>query len=290
MKKTFKIIGIFILCFLPFLAAQGIQFVATIILALVNVVFLSFSLTGFQMENYVALLSDANFNMAIMLCYGIITTILLGTWYHVATAQKYVPKRKLRHVVTPKIVFSILLLSIALQYVSNYLVIAIAALKPSLYEAYANLLESAGMTEITLLMAVYSVLVAPICEEIIFRGVTLHYARKSMPFWGANLLQAALFGVYHMNVVQGVYAFFVGLVCGYIFKVGQSLYLAIGFHIAFNIWGSGIQLPFYSGNNQLLALVQLFLAVFFMMMGLFLYKKSVTSRQEKLLLHSDSPR
>ena len=58
-----------------------------------------------------------------------------------------------------------------------------------------------------------TVCLAPIGEELVFRGLTMKYAEKAFGrFWAANLLQAFLFGVIHMNWVQGVYAFFGGLV------------------------------------------------------------------------------
>ena len=59
-----------------------------------------------------------------------------------------------------------------------------------------------------------------------------------MPFWVANLLQALLFGVFHMNMIQGVYAFVVGIVLGFICEKSHSIYPSMLFHILFNIWGT----------------------------------------------------
>jgi hypothetical protein len=42
-----------------------------------------------------------------------------------------------------------------------------------------------------------------------------------MPFWVANILQAVLFGIYHMNPLQGIYAFFIGLFLGYVCHKGE---------------------------------------------------------------------
>ena len=62
------------------------------------------------------------------------------------------------------------------------------------------------------MLAVYTIILAPVGEELVFRGLTYRFARKALPFWGANILQAALFGVMHLNLFQGLYAFFLGTV------------------------------------------------------------------------------
>ena len=106
-------------------------------------------------------------------------------------------------------------------------------------ETYQEMLETAGLDgNITLIMFVYSVLMAPISEELIFRGVTLRIAQRALPFWPANILQAALFGLFHMNPLQGCYTFVIGLILGYIVHKGGSIYHVIVFHFLFNLWGT----------------------------------------------------
>ena len=92
-------------------------------------------------------------------------------------------------------------------------------------DAYESLLETAGLDDqISILMVICSVIFAPFCEELVFRGVTMHQAKKCLPFWAANLLQALLFGIFHMNMIQGIYAFCLGLVLGYVCNRGGSIY------------------------------------------------------------------
>ena len=38
--------------------------------------------------------------------------------------------------------------------------------------------------------------------------------RHGLPFWAANLVQAALFAAFHFNIVQSAYAFVCALVLG----------------------------------------------------------------------------
>lgn len=85
-----------------------------------------------------------------------------------------------------------------------------------------------------------TIVLAPISEELVFRGVTLYYAGKLCSrFFLANLLQAALFGLVHMNVIQGIYAFMLGLILGYICHTFHSVWLSMAAHAVFNFLGSG---------------------------------------------------
>lgn len=56
-----------------------------------------------------------------------------------------------------------------------------------------------------------AVIAAPVVEEILFRGIVLRSIRKFAPAWGAILISSVLFGVYHLNIVQAVYATLMGI-------------------------------------------------------------------------------
>jgi membrane protease YdiL (CAAX protease family) len=55
-----------------------------------------------------------------------------------------------------------------------------------------------------------------------------------MPFMAANILQAVLFGVYHMYWIQGVYAFALGLILGFTAEYFHSIWAAILLHAFVN--------------------------------------------------------
>lgn len=98
------------------------------------------------------------------------------------------------------------------------------------YQQTMNQFEQ-GETMITLL---YVLLVGPVAEELVFRGVILDRLRLAYPFWVANLLQAVLFGLYHMNLVQGIYAFLCGMLLGLVCRAADTLVASILTHIIFN--------------------------------------------------------
>lgn len=82
-------------------------------------------------------------------------------------------------------------------------------------------------------MFLYSSLLAPVAEEILFRGVI---QRSLMPYGKkfAILASAVLFGAFHGNLVQSPFAFFVGLILGYV-AAEYSILWAMVLHMFNNL-------------------------------------------------------
>ena len=68
------------------------------------------------------------------------------------------------------------------------------------------------------------IFVAPLVEEIVFRLIFLRAGKMVLPFWAANLIQAALFGCYHGLMIQRVYGFVMGLLIGCVFWYCPIIY------------------------------------------------------------------
>ncbi len=113
------------------------------------------------------------------------------------------------------------------QYLTTYIMSFVASLFPHWMDAYESLLEMAGLDDqISILMVICSVIFAPFCEELVFRGVTMHQAKKCA-FLGSQSAAGAAFGIFHMNMIQGIYAFCLGLVLGYVCNRGGSIYYSL---------------------------------------------------------------
>ena len=75
-----------------------------------------------------------------------------------------------------------------------------------------------------------------IVEEMSHRGVV--YLRMKR-YWGqrtAMILSALVFGIYHLNVVQAVYAFFLGLFFAWLYERYDSLWAPIIGHMSANLF------------------------------------------------------
>ena len=88
---------------------------------------------------------------------------------------------------------------------------------------------------------IYVAVLSPVLEELIFRFAIMGLARRYMPFMLANICQAVLFGLYHMNLIQGIYAFVLGLFIGWLRVLAESILGCIAYHIAIN--ACGLMLP-----------------------------------------------
>ena len=135
------------------------------------------------------------------------------------------------------IVLLLVLAGLVLQLISNFLLIMVFTAFPELMESYSQVLENLGMNSPTFLSLLYTAAVAPIAEELLFRGLTLRILEGAFPFWASNLLQAFYFGLIHGNLVQGGYAFLAGMVLGYLVKRKGTLAAGILCHFGVNFSG-----------------------------------------------------
>lgn len=76
---------------------------------------------------------------------------------------------------------------------------------------------------------------APLIEEFIFRFLLFKLPRKGMPFIAAMLMSSVLFGAYHMNIVQGIYAFILGCLMCCLYEKSGKLAVTMLFHASSNV-------------------------------------------------------
>ena len=72
-------------------------------------------------------------------------------------------------------------------------------------------------------------LIAPLLEEVLFRGAIQGYMMRYYNPWTAIVCAALIFGVTHMNPVQTVYAALIGVIFGWIYyRTGSLLSVIVG--------------------------------------------------------------
>ncbi len=240
-----KKIGSFFFCFLPLFASIALQFAAALpvmgicLLFICMPYFLSGTKIGYAelLLQLNGLYRNQNFAQLISVIFAVSGILLFGFWY----ARQFggslrFPGNKFSN---KKLILGLALLVPGLQILSSVLTVISAVLFPGWMEFYEKLMQTAGFSNsVSPLLILYAVILGPIEEELTFRGVIFSSAQKALPFWAANVLQSLLFGIFHLNVIQGVYAFFIGLFFGYVCKRGGSIYLSIFLHILFNCWGT----------------------------------------------------
>ena len=202
------------------------------------VIIQSASFTGDSLEDYYNLLinsiSDSNFLAVTSLIYSVTGIIVFGLWFSKKRNEIRYERTSIRgwkFGLWP----GIIIFAVSAQIVTEYLVSAIGLMFPKLMTDYADLIKAAGLDSVSWVMALYVIIFGPILEELVFRGLCLGYFRRSLKsMWIANICQAVLFGGMHMNVLQGIYAFLLGLCLGYVAIKTDSIMATILMHIAYN--------------------------------------------------------
>lgn len=162
-----------------------------------------------------------------------------------------------RRVCSVKTVVSILGLGMGGCIIVALFLSLLQTIFPAAFAEYSKIMDQFGKGEVVITL-LYTIVIVPITEEMIFRGAVLDRLRLgTYPFWIANLMQAALFGVYHMNWVQGIYAFLWGILLGLVYQATGTILANILAHMIFNAtnyllgWlfpdGRTVAIPFYLG-------------------------------------------
>lgn len=267
----------FFLAFVPIILATTIQYFAVFFAMGISGLVKSSLYLCSGTSDFFTVIDDLNnlwttnqFNAYVMVIYAAMTIVVFGLWYYMRYEGNYLPD--VHRTFHPLTFLGIILLVPGMQYMSTYIVNFTAALFPSWLETYMDILENAGLdTTMTLGMFLYSVVFAPLSEELIFRGVTLRQAKRALSFRAANLLQAFLFGVFHMNMIQGIYAFCLGLILGYICEHGGSIYHSILLHMLFNLWAAVISEHISMGDSVFAFMFWFVFAIVMTISGLFTF-------------------
>lgn len=131
------------------------------------------------------------------------------------------------------------LIGLALQLPVGHLLDLVenTGIVPDMFQEYAELMEPL-MSDQSLILQILTIgILGPALEEIMFRGLIFHQLRRNIPVILALFLQAFLFGLAHLNVVQGTYAFLTGLLLGLAVLWSGSLLLPVLMHVGMNLSG-----------------------------------------------------
>ncbi len=101
-------------------------------------------------------------------------------------------------------------------------------------EAYRSVTEDQYSAVIWFGLFCYG-LVTPLAEEILFRGIIYNCLRRSTKIKPSIFLSAMIFGLYHMNAVQGVYAFLIGCLIAYAYEYFGDFRIPVAVHMIANI-------------------------------------------------------
>ena len=97
-----------------------------------------------------------------------------------------------------------------------------------------KLLQDSTDPTILVLMAVTAVLVAPVCEELVFRGYLYPAAKRFAGPWVAGICTALVFGAAHGSLAALLPLFLFGLVLVFLYEKTGSIWAPMAAHFCFN--------------------------------------------------------
>ncbi len=234
-KKEPGRVANFFLSLLPLVGFFAVQILVSVVVVVIMVFVNAFQSGRTQnvMAAYEEIVS-ASIPVATALAH-LVSAVGFAFWYRLSFQKPRPAPRETVQKLRPEPILMGLGLGILMAVFSSGTAGLETLLFPRMVEDTYAMLEQSGIG--TNYMVIFAtVILAPIGEELIFRGLTMKYAEKAFGrFWAANLLQAFLFGVAHMNWVQGVYAFFGGLVLGWVAHHYKSVVFSMIMHFVCDI-------------------------------------------------------
>ncbi len=231
--------------FLPFILFFVIQLAVTVPMVIIQIIYHYFvsDTTADGSEGLLSyglsLLHDTVFLKQLSFAFAVVLVIFFCVWYRKVFVRPFQRRRKKYWSgLSIHIIFALIFLAFGLQYVTRLFVTAAVWVHPKWLSFYQQRMDHAGFDSLNAMFLIYTVFLMPIGEELAFRGLTYRFARTALPFWAANLLQAALFGIVRLNVIEGIYAFCLGLFLGWLCRVGHSIKYAVMLHILYHFLGT----------------------------------------------------
>lgn len=134
----------------------------------------------------------------------------------------------------PVIWFSVIVLAIAGSQMLNDLIILFRL--NELFPSYAELSEETMVGQPVWLLFLTVGVLAPVAEELVFRGLVFRRMKDWMKPGAAIVLSSLIFGLYHGNMVQFLYATLMGMILAVIYHRTGTLWTSILAHITANLW------------------------------------------------------
>ncbi|MCR5310015.1 MAG: CPBP family intramembrane metalloprotease [Lachnospiraceae bacterium] len=190
-----------------------------------------------RLEEY---MSGSSVMTVLMFASEVICITVAGIWYY----RGYIKKDKENRTYRPfnkkfgriKSVAFVVCGCIAAWSFAVIIQSVISSILPKTAENVGQMLESALGGDMVLGL-IAAVILAPIFEEITMRGIILQRSKRAFGVVGCMVISAVLFGVFHMNIIQGLYVLPLGLFWGFVGYRFNSVIPCVVCHMLNNFLG-----------------------------------------------------
>ncbi|HZG59593.1 MAG TPA: type II CAAX endopeptidase family protein [Anoxybacillus sp.] len=208
---SWKNLILFIILFL------GISFGIGIILGIIGGITNNSSLLA-ALQGYIGLLVDA---FAFIIAFLLFQSVRKFTWESLNLAPVYQLKTYLY-----------ILIALLLTYVTQFISFSVIGFEdPSNQMKVIGFHDSLSSLEL-FFMFLAVVLVTPIKEELLFRGILHRFLEKKYNFYVGLIVSSLLFGITHFG--YPVTAMVMGVISVLLYRMTNSLYVSMIYHIIWN--------------------------------------------------------
>lgn len=243
-----------------------------------------------QMQNFQGVLAkliqyiqQGNPLMILNFVQELITLACFGLWYYFRE-KKYQYRPNYKKAFSIKNVLSIAGIAFLGQYAFDLLMLLVYFVMPGIFEQYTDLMKNLEIDAANPVLMIFCVgIFGPLVEEVLFRGMVFGKLRRAFSFLPAALISSAIFGLYHMNLVQGIYAGVFGLILAYVFEKTETIWGCYLLHAFFNLSSyiiEGYETALRSVGFEMPVLIQL-LCSFVSIFGIVLILKNFKKRAEQ---------
>lgn len=224
MKKYFKMIGYILLYSLIYLAFQ--IFTAIVILVI--------DIIRYRNTKTLTQITEMLYAQSYIVIFTAAVISLFLYYLLLKDNEKNLWKRCGFKKVSLKNTALIALAALSLSFITCAFVYA----TQNIFKDYSSISENMVKEMESIPGILAAVIIAPIFEEILFRGLIFNELRKNVNVVVSIILQALIFGLFHGNLAQGIYAALLGSVAAIIYVWTKSIVSNMLLHIFFNICGS----------------------------------------------------
>lgn len=204
--------------------------------------------------------TGSKYNLILVALVNLIYIAGFGLWYYFIRTKRDVSPVPYRRILSAKNLLLTLGLALCGQFLCDIIMIIFYVGFPTKFQEYVELAERLDISVLPAWAMLFIVGIwSPLAEELIFRAMVFRTMRKGFSFWVSAIVSAAAFGIYHMDVVQGVYAALLGILLAYTYERTNSLLGCYLLHMMFNLSSYAIDALNKSGLIPELVLGVLFL-------------------------------
>ena len=123
-------------------------------------------------------------------------------------------------------------------------------------------------------------IIIPIVEEFVFRGLVFNRIKFQYNFVSAMIISALAFGIFHGNIVQGIYATILGVFLAYVYNKTKSIFIPILIHIGANLFVIIYGKLAENENNIWLLLILIVISIICAILGTIYFIKRTVENED----------